>query len=178
MLKLMRADFMSIKLPIKLASAALCLLILFVPLVSADATTESFTVYTDKNEYLTGEAVNIYVKAEAIDPNQNITVHDVIVYDPNNSSVAEWYNLNIVLEDTTTITYVGTVIATSEGQYTVSAKATGCPWFLWAIFCFICRCRWHRNVVPEYPLGTMAAMAAFFGATALYISRKKKRVKN
>jgi hypothetical protein len=168
---------MSMKKSIKLASVALCLMMLLVPLASADETTESFTIFTDKSEYLTGEAVNIYVKAEAIDPNQTITVQDVIVYDPNNTSIAEWHDLNIVLEDTTAIKYVGTVIATSEGQYKVSAKATGCPWFLWAIFWFFCRCRWHNNVIPEYPFGTIAAMAAFLGATALYISRKKNRVK-
>ena len=149
---------------------------LLVPLVSADATTESFTIFTDKNEYLAGEAVNIYVKAEAIDPNQTITVHDVIVYDQNNASVAEWYDLDIVLEDTTTIKYVGTVIATTEGQYMVSAKATGCPWFLWAWFWFFCRCGWNNNTIPEYPLGTIAAMVAFLGATVLYSSQKKRRV--
>ncbi len=168
---------MSIKTSIKIVSVALCLLMLLVPLVSADETTESFTVFTDKSEYLTGEAVNIYVKAETIDPNQTITVQDVIIYDPNNTSIAEWHDLNIVLDDTTTIKYVGTVIATSEGQYTVSAKATGCPWFLWAIFWFFCRCHWNHNVIPEYPFGTIAAMAAFFGATALYVYRKKNRVK-
>jgi hypothetical protein len=167
----------SMKTSIKLVSVALCLLMMLVPLASADETTESFIVFTDKSEYLTGEAVNIYVKAEAIDPNQTITVHDVIVYDPNNISVAEWNDLNVVLEDTTTIKYVGTVIATAEGEYKVSAKATGCPWWLWAWFWFFCRCRWRRNVVPEYPFGTIAAMAAFFGATALYVSRKKNRVK-
>jgi hypothetical protein len=167
---------MSIKTSIKIVSAALCMLILFVPLASADETTESFTVYTDKQEYIVGETINIYVKAEAIDPNQTITITDVIVYDPNNSSVAEWHNLSIVLTDTATIEYVGTVIATSEGEYTVSAKATGCPWFLWAIWFFFCRW-WRRNVIPEYPFGTIAAMAAFFGATGLYVSRKKHRVK-
>jgi len=169
--------FMTIKRSIKLVSLALCLLMVIVPLASADETTESFTVFTDKSEYVTGEAVNIYVKAEAIDPNQTITVHDVIVYDPNNTSIAEWNDLDIVLEDTTTIKYVGTVIATAEGEYKVSARATGCPWWLWAWFWFFCRCRWHRNVVPEYPLGTIAAMAAFLGATALYIYRKKNQKK-
>lgn len=150
---------------------------MLVPIVMADETTESFVVFTDKNEYLAGEAVNIYVKAEAIDPDQTITVHDVIVYDPNNVSVAEWYGLDIVLEDTTTIKYVGTVIATAEGEYSVSAKATGCSWFLFAIFRFFCRYRWSNNVVPEFPFGTIAAVAAFFGATGLYISRKKKQNK-
>jgi len=168
---------MSLQNSIKLVSAALCLLILFVPLASADETTESFLVFTDKEDYLVGEAVNIYVKAEAIDPNQTITVSDVIVYDPNNSSIMEWHNLTIVLEDTDTIKYVGTVIATSEGEYTVSAKATGCPWFLWAFFWFFCRCRWRSNVVPEYPFGTIAAMGAFLGATALYMSKKRRQVK-
>jgi hypothetical protein len=167
----------SMKKSIKLVSVALCLLMLLVPLASADETTESFIVFTDKSEYLSGEAVNIYVKAEAIDPNQTITVQDVIVYDPNNTSIAEWHDLNIVLEDTTTIKYVGTVIATAEGQYNVSAKATGCPWWLWAMFWFFCRCRWHNNVIPEYPLGTIAAMAAFLGATAIYVYIKKNQAK-
>jgi type 1 fimbria pilin len=167
---------MSIKMSIKLVSAALCLLILFVPLVSADETTEAFTVYTDKQEYIVGEAVNVYVKAEVIDPNQTITITDVIVYDPNNSSVAEWQNLSIVLTNVVTPEYVGTVIATSEGEYTVSAKATGCPFILWALWHFFCRW-WQRNTIPEYPFGTIAAMAAFFGATGLYVSRKKHRVK-
>lgn len=168
---------MSMKASIKVVSVALCLLMLLVPLASADETTESFVIFTDKSEYLTGEAVNIYVKAEAIDPNQTITVHDVIVYDPTNTSIVEWYDLDIVLEDTTTIKYVGTVIATSEGSYTVSAKATGCPWFLWAWFWFFCRCRWNNHTIPEYPLGTIAAIAAFLGATVLYMSMKRKRAK-
>jgi hypothetical protein len=168
---------MTIRTSIKLVSVALCLLMLLVPLASADETTESFTVFTDKSEYLTGEAVNIYVKAEAIDPNQTITVQDVIVYDPNNTSIAEWYDLNIVLEDTTTIKYVGTVIATAEGEYKVSAKATGCPWWLWAWFWFFCRWRWHNHTVPEYPLGTIAAMSAFFAAIGLYVYKKNNRVK-
>ena len=166
---------MSIAKSVKLVSVALCILLVSLPLVSADATTESFIIFTDKNSYLAGEAVNIYVKAEAIDPDQTITVHDVIVYDPDNSSVAEWYGLDIVLEDTTTIKYVGTVIAAAEGQYSVSAKATGCPWFLWAFFWFFCRCNWDNHVIPEYPLGTIVAMAAFLGATVLYVSRKKKQ---
>lgn len=172
---------MSIKKSIKLASLALCLLILLVPLAGADETTESFIVYTDKQEYVIGEAINIYVKAEAIDPNQTITVTDVIVYDPNNVSIAEWHDLSIVLTNTTTPEYVGTVIATSEGEHTVSATATGCPWFLWAwwrFFCWWWHRQWKRNVVPEYPFGTIAAMVAFFGAAGLYISRKKHRAKN
>jgi len=167
---------MLIKMSIKLVCAALCLLVLFVPLASADETTESFIVYTDKKDYIVGEPVNIYVKAEAIDPNQTITITDVVVYDPNNLSVAEWHNISIVLTNTTTPEYVGTVIAASEGEYTVSAKATGCPWILWAIWRFFCRW-WRSNVIPEYPFGTIAAMAAFFGATGLYFSRKKHRVK-
>ncbi|MGQ9460590.1 MAG: hypothetical protein ACUVRA_05115 [Candidatus Bathyarchaeaceae archaeon] len=165
---------MSIKTAIKLASAVLCLLILFVPLASADETTKSFIVYTEKKDYVIGEPVNIYVKAEAMDPNHTITVTDVIVYDPNNMSVAEWHNLSIVLTDTTTIKYVGTVIATSEGEYIVSAEATGCILrAIWRFFCWW----WRRNVIPEIPFGTLAAMTAFFGATGLYVFGKKQRVK-
>lgn len=168
---------MSIKTSIKLASAALCLLVLLaIPLARADATTESFTVYTDKQNYMVGEPVNIYVKANSIDPNQTITVTDVIVYDPNNSSVAEWHNISIMLTNTTTPEYVGSFIATVEGTYTVSANATGCPWLLLAIWHFFC-VFFKPTVAPEYPFGTIAAMAAFFGAAGLYATRKKYRMK-
>jgi len=67
----------------------LCILILAVPLAMADEPTESFSVYTDKEEYIVGEAVNVHVIANAIDPNETITVTDVIAYDPANVSVAE-----------------------------------------------------------------------------------------
>jgi len=167
---------MLIKMSIKLVCAALCLLVLFVPLASADETTKSFIVYTNKKDYVVGEPVNIYVKAETMDPNHTITVTDVIVYDPNNVSVAEWHNISIVLTNTTTPEYVGTVIATSEGEYTVSAEATGCLWILRAIWRFFCRW-WQRNVIPEIPFGTIAAMTAFFGATGLYVFGKRHRVK-
>jgi hypothetical protein len=171
---------MRIKKSVKLASAALCLLILLVPLAGADETTESFIVYTEKEEYVIGEPVNIYVRAEAIDPNQTITVTDVIVYDPSNVSIIEWHNISIVLTDTTTPEYVGTVIATTEGEYTVIANATGCPWFIIRWCRFFCwwwsRC-WKRNVIPEYPFGTIAAMVAFFGAAGLYVSRRKYRLR-
>lgn len=150
----------------------LCTLILTVPLVMADESTESFSIYTDKEEYLVGEPVNIYVKANEIDPNETITVTDVIVYDPGNITVAEWHNLSIVLTDTTTPAYVGSIIAESEGTYQVSAEATGCLWILRAIYRFICRLL-HRQVIPDVPFGTVMAMVAFLGATGLYAIRKK-----
>lgn len=161
---------MSIKIP----CAILCLLVLLVPLASASETTESFIVYTDKQAYAVGESVNVYVKANSIDPNQTITVTDVVIYDPSNSSVAEWHNVSIELSDTTMPAYVGTVIAASEGTYTVSAEATGCPWRLCAIWRFFC---WRLHVVPEYPFGTIVGMAILFGATGLHVSRKKYRMK-
>ncbi|MGQ9538275.1 MAG: hypothetical protein ACUVTE_01620, partial [Candidatus Bathycorpusculaceae bacterium] len=102
------------------------MMILAVPLAMADESTESFIVYTDKEEYLAGEIVRIYVKAEAIDPNQTITVTDIVVYDPANNTVAEWHNLTIVLTDTETAVYVGYVVAETEGVYMVYATATGC----------------------------------------------------
>jgi hypothetical protein len=154
---------------------ALCLLVLFIPMVSADETTESFTVYTEKKEYLVGELIDVYVRAEAIDANQSITVTDVVVYSPENSPVGEWRDISIVLTDTTTSRYVGTVVATSEGEYTVSANATGCPWILLAIWRFICRRL--QNVVPEVPLGTsMASVAMIIGLVA-YVALPRWRRK-
>jgi len=154
-------------------SACLFILILLVPLAAAGETTESFTVFTEKEQYYVGEAVNICVRANSIDPNQTITVTDVIVYDPTNVSVAEWHNLSIVLSDTTTIKYVGTVIAKSEGQYTVTANATGCPWTLRAIWLFICQF-FCGNKVPELPFGSITATLGLVCATGLYLTKKRR----
>lgn len=111
--------------PLKsIAVISLFMIILAVPLVMAGAATESFNVFTDKKEYLVGEAVNVYVKADAIDLNQTIMVTDVVVHNSSGIAVAEWHNLSLVLADTTTPAYVGTIIADSEGTYTVSAKAS------------------------------------------------------
>lgn len=151
----------------------LCTLILTVPLVMAEEPTESFSVYTDKEEYLVGDAVSIYVKANAIDPNETITVVDVVVYDPANVSVVEWHNLSIVLTDTVTPAYVGTFIAESEGTYTVCAQATGCFWLLKAIWKFLCWFLKPKKVIPEVPFGTIIAMVTLLGATGLYTVRKK-----
>jgi hypothetical protein len=155
--------------------AWLCVMILAVPLAMADETTESFIVYTDKQEYLVGEVVRIYVKAEAIDPNQTITVTDIIVYDPANNTVAEWHNLSIVLTDTETSVYVDSIIAETEGTYTVYAEATGCPWllrFFWWFFCWRC---WKQRVVPEVPFGTVMTAVTLLGATGLYIRKRNIR---
>jgi hypothetical protein len=149
----------------------LCILILAVPLAMAEEPTESFSVYTDKEEYIVGEAVNVHVIANAIDPNETITVTDVIAYDPANVSVAEWHNLTIILTDTTTPEYVGTLIAESEGNYTVSAEGWGCAWRLRCRCRFRCR-RWRRPI-PEVPLGTIMAIVAFLGATGVYAVQKK-----
>lgn len=153
------------------------MLVLAIPLAMADESTESFSIYTDKEEYLVGENVNIYVQAIAIDPNETITVTDVVVYDPANISVAEWHNLSIALVDTTTPVYVGTTIAESEGNYTVSAEATGCWWKLWAKCWFKCWHHWHHHVVPEVPFGTVMAMMIFLGATGLYTVQRKSKDK-
>jgi hypothetical protein len=153
--------------------AWLCAMILAVPLAMADETTESFIVYTDKEEYLVGEVVRIYVKAEAIDPDQTITVENITVYDPANNIVAEWHNLSIVLTDTETSVYLDSIIAETEGTYTVYAEGTGCPWVLRFIWCFFCWRKWKRNVVPEVPYGTVIATVTLLGATGLYIRQKK-----
>lgn len=151
-------------------------MIVAVPLALADESTESFIVYTDKEDYLVGEVVRIFVKAEAIDPNQTITVTDIIVYDPANKTVAEWRNLTIVLADTETSVYVDYVVAEMEGTYMVYAEATGCPWILRFIWWFFCRRFFTPRVVPEVPFGTVAALTTLVGATALYIKRRKNNL--
>jgi hypothetical protein len=161
---------------IRLAYLTLGLLILLVPLARASTTTESFSIYTDKQDYLVGEPINVYVGANSIDPNQTITVTVVVVYDPNNSTVAEWQNIAIVLTDTVTTETVGMLNATIEGSYTVDANATGCLFILHSAWHFCC----HREclkTVPDYPLGTIGAMTALFGATGVYVTRKKHRTR-
>ncbi|NWG10435.1 hypothetical protein HXY33_01600 [Candidatus Bathyarchaeota archaeon] len=160
-----------------LSIVLLCAMFIAIPLAKADESTESFSIYTDREEYFVGEAINIYVKANAIDVNQTITVTDIIVYNPANVSVAEWHNISIVLADTNTQAYVGTIIAESEGGYTVSAEATGCPWILRAIWRFIC-CFLRNKVVPEVPFGTVIPMVILLGATGLYAARKKTQRQN
>jgi hypothetical protein len=163
-----------------IALACICAFILVTPLAVADESTESFSVYTDKQEYSVGETVNLYVKANAIDPNQTITVTDVVVYDPANIPVAEWHGLSIVLTDTTTPAYVGAITAETEGTYTVSATATGCLWFLRGIWYFICLLLSHRPrpVIPEVPVGTVMAgvsmIAALFAFMAVPRLRRKQ----
>jgi hypothetical protein len=168
-------------------------LILVTPLARADQATESFTVYTDQTEYLVGQTINIYAKADAIDPNETIVITDVVVYDPANVSVAEWHGLSIELTDTTTIVYVGSLVAESEGTYSVSAAATGGFWFLRCICWFICWFVQHppgyvpppyhpppvcRHVVPEVPAGTIMAgvsmIAALFAFMAVPRFRRKQ----
>jgi hypothetical protein len=122
-----------------------------------------------------GELINIYVKAESIDPDQNITVTDIIVYGLDNSSVIEWHDLSIVLTDTETPKLAGTLTATMEGNYTVSANATGCPWILLRWWWFRCWFRKPKHVIPEVPFGTIVAMATLLGAAGLYIKRKRYR---
>ena len=171
---------MSIKIA-GLVGVAICLLALSVPLVMADGhrdggIPESFSVYTDKPDYEVGETVTIYVKADYINRGEVITVTDVIVYDPNNSPVAQWQGISIVLTDTTTPKIVGTFAAPVEGFYTVEASGTGCPLILRCSWRFHCRPRVPINVVPEFPFGTIAGATVFLGATGLYITRKKRLV--
>jgi hypothetical protein len=160
-----------------IALMCLCALVLVTPLVLADSSTESFTVYTDKQQYLVGDTISIYVQATAIDPNSTITVTDVVVYDPTNVSVAEWHGLSIVLNDTTTSVLVGTTTAASEGSYTVSANATGCLWLLCAIWHFICFLRPPPNVVPEAPAGTVMAGVSMAAALLAFIGVPRFRRK-
>jgi hypothetical protein len=122
-----------------------------------------------------GQTVNVYVQANSINPGQNITIIDVVVYDPNNSTAAEWTN-PIILTNTTTPESVGSLNATIAGTYTVNASATGCAYKLYCTWHFFCEQK-PPKAIPEYSLGTIAAMTAIFGATSLYITRKKYATK-
>jgi len=147
-----------------LLGLALISLLSLLPLAEAELTSESFSVFTDKDEYVLGNTVNVYVKADAIDPNETITVRDVIVYDPLNSSFVEWHNLSIILTDTTTPSYVGTFTVMELGNYTIWANGTGCPRRLFCWFRF--RVWWRQwHVVPESPIGTL--MVPIMGLIAL-----------
>jgi hypothetical protein len=157
-------------------------------LVKADETMEPFSVYTDKAEYLVGEVINIYVKANEINPNETITVTEVVVYDPSNTSVAEWHDLSIMLTDTATPIFVGKIISKSEGSYTVLAEAAigpllgsgggqieaNCGWWIWrVIWRFICRFWRNHHVIPEVPIGTIVTVIGLMGATGLYVVQKR-----
>ena len=99
---------------------------------------ESFIVYTDKEEYVIGDIVNVFAKATTILPNETITITSVTVYDPLNNTAANWDNLSIVLSDTETEVFVGNLQALEAGPYTVNATATGCivrslsKFFVWS----------------------------------------------
>jgi hypothetical protein len=157
----------------KLAVAALFLLFFIVPIIQVSAASESFTVYTDKPQYMIGGTVNIYVKANYIDPGNTITVTDIVVTDPYGATVAAWHGLSIVLTDTTTPKLAGTLTATSVGTYTISATAFGCTTLLKAAGYFTVA----GDDVPEVPFGTIAAAAALIAATGLYLTRKKYTTK-
>jgi hypothetical protein len=171
-LKTNRTEPMSIRL----GGLTLGLLLLLIPLARVYANSESFSIFTDKQDYVVGEPIIVYVKANSIDPNQTITVTVVVVYDPSNITIAKWQNISIVLTDTITTETVGTLTAPVEGSYTVDANATGCAFILHSCWHFCCHC-WCPKTVPDFPLGTIGAMAALFGATGIYITRKKYRIK-
>jgi len=136
-----------------------------IPLANAESTEESFSVHTDKPEYEVGDIVHVYVKADFIDPNSTITVMNVTVYDPSNSTVVEWRNLSIVLTDTTTFHYVGNFTVTQPGTYTVYATGLGCWRLLWFFLRFVC---WlYQHIIPEYPFGPLTAMVVFTAALTL-----------
>jgi hypothetical protein len=161
--------------------------------VHAEEASEPFVVFTERKEYFVGELINVYVKVAALDANQTVTVTDVVVFDPNNMSVAEWRGISIVLTSAGETQYIGTVAATSEGNYTVSADATATVsagggygttagasgrhvcWIRRVIWRFFCR--GFRHVVPEVPLGTIAASAAMIVGLAGYVFMPRWRRK-
>lgn len=131
---------------------------------------ESFSVFTEYDEYVVGDTVNVYVKADHIDPNETITVTDVVVYDPSNCSAKEWHGLSIVLSDTTTIHYVGSLTVLQEGEYRVWAKGTGCLLIIIALILFwVCGCVCPPpSCVPEFPMGAeVLTLVALLGLSVL-----------
>lgn len=138
---------------------------------------ESFIVYTDKDEYLIGEIVNVFAKATTLLPNGTITVTSVTVYDPLNNTVAEWDDLSIVLSDTETEVFVGSLRALEAGPYTVNATATGCILrCLWKFFCW----SQMRNIkiVPEGSVHTGEPLLTDTPANLLIYSTGHSPIEN
>jgi hypothetical protein len=147
-----------------------------VSLPIARAQDESYRVYTDKDVYLVDEVVQIFARAEHIEPDSTITIQNVTVYDPTNQTVAQWLNLNIILADTETTIKIAELTAATEGQHTVYAEATGCPIRIIRWFFFIIRC----HVIPEMPLGTIVPVLASFtaiGSIKLAKTRRSKKTR-
>jgi hypothetical protein len=138
---------------------------------------ESFIVYTDRDEYSMGDTVNVFAKATTLLPDGKITLTDVIVYDPLNDTVAEWNGLSVVLSDTNTEVFVGSLTATEAGYYTVDAAATGC---ILRCFCrFRCWSRMHNiKIVPEGSTHTGEPLVTDTPADLLVYSRGHSPIKN
>ena len=138
---------------------------------------ESFIVYTDKDEYFIGDIVSVFAKATTILPNETIAITSVTVYDPLNNTAAEWDNLSIVLSDTETEVFVGSLQALEAGSYTVNATATGCVLrCLWKFFCW----SQMRNIkiVPEGSIHTGEPLVTETPANLLIYSTGHSPIEN
>jgi len=138
---------------------------------------ESFIVYTDKDEYIIGDIVNVFAKATTILPNETITITDVTVYDPLNNTAVKWNNLSVVLSDTGTEVFVGSLQALEAGSYTVNATATGCILrCLWKFFCW----SQMRNIkiVPEGSVHTGEPLITDTPANLLIYSTGHSPIEN
>lgn len=157
------------------------LAVMFASLLSASFVNaheeESFIVYTDKDEYVIGDIVNVFAKATTILPNETITITSVTVYDPLNNTAAEWDNLSVVLSDTETEVFVGNLKALEAGSYTVNATATGCILrSLWKFFCW----SQMRNIkiVPEGSIHTGEPLVTETPANLLIYSTGHSPIEN
>ena len=150
--------------------------ILLLPFVSAHEE-ESFIIYTDKSEYFVGDIVSVFAKATTILPDETITITSVTVNDPLNNTVVSWDNLSIVLSDTETEVFVGSVQALEAGSYTVNATATGCILrYLWKFFCW----SQMRNIkiVPEGSVHTGEPLVTDTPADLLIYSTGHSPIEN
>ena len=134
---------------------------------------ESFSIITEKTVYYEDETVHVYVKADSLEPDGNITITYVNVTDASNTLIAEWNDLAIVLTDTVNLQYVGSFVLEQPGDYTIYAEAYGCPIFL--IVWLIIRCI-LRLVIPEVPIGTIAVVVPMLLVLLVKIAFKRREV--
>jgi len=149
----------------------------------------SFTVYTEREEYEMGDIVNVLAKGSSIPLGKTITVTDVTAYDIFNQTAAEWHDLSIILNDNQTEKFVGSFAALEAGTYTVNATASDVGTFnvnaittgsihssCWKFFCWS---KMHNiKIIPEGSTSTGEPLITNSPANLLLYSVGHSPIKN